>query len=293
MIFNLKPKYYGYTYLLLIPIYAIIFYFNPETIATLVKETNILINRTFIECIYFSTVTITTLGYGDILPINDLGKIIALTESILGITVIGLFLNSLSSNQNKIEKDNDTEREKKQYFNTQGIKIKNNFKLLNFYIETYKENILELTIDKVTSDSIYNKNFSFSELCLEKKSKLTKDLPIIIDYNKALEKIVNEFSDFIKNTDLELFPEINDNILLFIKETNTRMSTKEYGSKLSLGLMNDENNEIVNYVKNYTNNSKSIIPEKMKIYINLLKQIKLLINLLETINKNVNSIVKC
>lgn len=293
MIFNLKPKYYGYTYLLLIPFYAIIFYFNPETIATFIEETNIQINRTFIECIYFSTVTITTLGYGDILPINDLGKIIASTESILGITVIGLFLNSLSSKQNKIEKDNDTEREKKQYFNTQGIKIKNNFKLLNLYIETFKENVLELTIDKVTSDSIYNKNFSFSELRLEKKSKLTKDLPIIIDYTKALEKIVNEFSDFIKNTDLELFPEINDNILLFIKETNTRMSTKEYGSKLSLDLMNDENNEIVNYVKNYTNNSKSIIPEKMKIYINLVKQIKLLINLLETINKNVNSIAKC
>ena len=45
---------------------------------------------------YFSVVTITTLGYGDIVPITNMARIIVATESILGIVLIGLFLNSLS-----------------------------------------------------------------------------------------------------------------------------------------------------------------------------------------------------
>lgn len=45
---------------------------------------------------YFSAVTITTLGYGDIVPITNLARIIVAAESILGIVLIGLFLNSLS-----------------------------------------------------------------------------------------------------------------------------------------------------------------------------------------------------
>jgi len=49
-------------------------------------------NRMF----YFSAVTITTLGYGDIVPITNKSRILVAAESILGIVLIGLFLNSLS-----------------------------------------------------------------------------------------------------------------------------------------------------------------------------------------------------
>lgn len=45
---------------------------------------------------YFSTVTITTLGYGDISPKNDFGRLITATESVLVIILIGLFLNAIS-----------------------------------------------------------------------------------------------------------------------------------------------------------------------------------------------------
>ncbi len=46
--------------------------------------------------VYFSTVTITTLGYGDIVPITNRARILVSLESILGIIIIGLFLNSLA-----------------------------------------------------------------------------------------------------------------------------------------------------------------------------------------------------
>ena len=46
--------------------------------------------------IYFSVVTITTLGYGDISPSNLWGMLLTGIEVILGIITLGLFLNSIS-----------------------------------------------------------------------------------------------------------------------------------------------------------------------------------------------------
>lgn len=53
----------------------------------------------FGRMLYFSVVTITTLGYGDVVPITDFNRFLVGLESILGLVLIGLFLNSLSREQ--------------------------------------------------------------------------------------------------------------------------------------------------------------------------------------------------
>ena len=45
---------------------------------------------------YLSSVTITTLGYGDIVPISGVSRFLVGLESVVGIVLIGLFLNSLA-----------------------------------------------------------------------------------------------------------------------------------------------------------------------------------------------------
>lgn len=46
--------------------------------------------------LYFSAVTITTLGFGDIVPITDQARAVTALEAVLGIVLAGLFLNSLA-----------------------------------------------------------------------------------------------------------------------------------------------------------------------------------------------------
>jgi len=50
----------------------------------------------FPDSLYFSAVTITTLGYGDITPQSTMGKYLAASEAVVGITLIGLFLTALA-----------------------------------------------------------------------------------------------------------------------------------------------------------------------------------------------------
>jgi hypothetical protein len=61
------------------------------------------ISGSFARMFYFSAVTITTLGYGDIVPITHMTRWLVALESIVGIFLVGLFLNSLSHEYNELK----------------------------------------------------------------------------------------------------------------------------------------------------------------------------------------------
>jgi voltage-gated potassium channel len=44
----------------------------------------------FFDAIYWSTTTLTTVGYGDIVPQNTFGRVLTMLSSIVGIAIIAL-----------------------------------------------------------------------------------------------------------------------------------------------------------------------------------------------------------
>lgn len=57
----------------------------------------------FVDYLYFSLITISTVGYGDITPITTLSKVLVMSEIIIGlvITIIGLSLVLATKNNDK------------------------------------------------------------------------------------------------------------------------------------------------------------------------------------------------
>ena len=51
----------------------------------------------FSRMLYFSAVTITTVGYGDVVPLTGAARFFAALEATLGIILLGLFISSLAS----------------------------------------------------------------------------------------------------------------------------------------------------------------------------------------------------
>lgn len=55
---------------------------NPETGATTFRD--------FFDALYWATVTLTTVGYGDLTPVTDLGRLVSMLSSLFGVAVIAL-----------------------------------------------------------------------------------------------------------------------------------------------------------------------------------------------------------
>ena len=53
-------------------------------------ETGEYLFRNFFDALYWATCTLTTVGYGDIVPVSDTGKIISIVSSLVGIAIIAL-----------------------------------------------------------------------------------------------------------------------------------------------------------------------------------------------------------
>jgi hypothetical protein len=102
-IFHSSPKTYGIAYLLAIPVFASLYYLVP----------GVLNSASLIDSLYFSVVTITTLGFGDIVPKTELSKCIVGFQAVYGVSVIGLFLNALSERRAEALKNSSDEESRK------------------------------------------------------------------------------------------------------------------------------------------------------------------------------------
>ena len=66
---------------------------------------------TFLDALYWATISITTIGYGDITPQTDLGQFITMISALVGVAVIALptgmitaaYMNEISKKKTKYE----------------------------------------------------------------------------------------------------------------------------------------------------------------------------------------------
>lgn len=64
---------------------------------------------TFFDAIYWATVTLTTVGYGDIYPLTNIGRIVSMVSSLVGIAIVAMpagiisagFMSELQEDKNK------------------------------------------------------------------------------------------------------------------------------------------------------------------------------------------------
>lgn len=68
--------------------------------------------NTFFDAIYWATVSLTTVGYGDIYPVTTAGRIITMLSSVLGIAIIAMPAGIITAGyMNAIKKEDKEEKE--------------------------------------------------------------------------------------------------------------------------------------------------------------------------------------
>lgn len=176
----------------------------------------------FISSLYFSVITITTLGYGDITPIGHISQILTASESILGITLIGLFLNSLS-HQHGLEVQ---EFEKKKQLEIEEKNAIDRFTAFNKIIDAKIERYLTYTIpvtipigNRKNSNNI-NENFAFTDMrdLFNPTLRMTDHhfTPAIEYYYKSLNDLTASLEELVKSGCAQHWPVLEKLCLDFI-----------------------------------------------------------------------------
>jgi len=211
-LFNRKAYVYALCYLSLIPIFALVF-----SLVELKIENH---SNDVITYIYFSVVSITTLGYGDVLPNSSWAQIAAASESLLGIILIGLFLNALSiQHSQEIEQKQLTKQEKE---NTRVAKERfiSFERLLLVRIQRYQEYSIPLTVPIGSGDrSVINRNFKFNDMkdLFKTTLRLTDNLfkPAVSYYFESLFELTRTLEDLVKLGYASKWPELESLCLDF------------------------------------------------------------------------------
>lgn len=255
--FDNPPFTYARIYLYLIPIFSLIYFLislifsHPFKLPEGISELNI------ITYLYFSTITITTLGYGDITPLNSIAQLVTAIESILGLVFIGLFLNALSTNHGIIIQD----KEKK-------ILKENN----------EKERIDRLIISNKLYENFLNKYFIYLFCVITPLNIRGKNLGLNANFDfsdmKDLNKPTYHHTDDINKSAISYYYEYHDILVKYIEEMVKSNYLKDYQeiekdciNFITMSTEHDSRNLILNNTKNQKSFSNQDCIKKLSEYI--------------------------
>lgn len=226
---SIHPLKIGLSYLALIIISAFLLYLCPEfkLISSTINDPN-----SFSSSIYFTLVTITTLGYGDILPDNELTRILVIFVSFSGVALTGLFLNSLAHTISKITQLEDAKKVKSEK------------------LENEVERFMDLAI-------LLKQNFDDFKLAATSLITPWEKYSAIIDTSPLmkLDFKINDLKDLFKINTLRKFPLSKTKIEVFY--SNFDILNNNLDQLLKLGYFNF-NKELLQLVINYLSSSKLI-----------------------------------
>lgn len=243
------PYVYALFYISLIPAFGLVYW--------LLGENSFQGNGNwgFDMALYYSTETITTLGYGDITPSTTLARWLVIAEAIIGVTAIGLFLNSIAHSQAVA----DSEREKREQRLKERELARQQLARYNSVIQLSIERarvymwIATTPIAKREKNQEFNPNYQFSEM----HDILGPTLQIQDDQSRSaaeyliqtLRNLKQDVSQLLLGMNLEHFPTLDKVCLAYLDKYDLYADT---GALSFYGKYPDLKKTIAEIVSKYT-----------------------------------------
>lgn len=298
-ILNCPPKVWGMIYLICIPTFALLYWVLPaDSFKTLYNTGDNWLYGLF-QCLYFSVVTITTLGYGDICPMGILAKLIVICETCFGMIVIGLFLNSVAMFKSKIDLAEEKKKQDLLRKKNEIIKLSRHFLLIEKAIYQYIRltTVITTPMDKRGGNYSYNPNFKFQDMCdMYLVSGQFRDAllePAVKGYYVSQKDMADRLESALLNIDFSYWPQVDSKILKILQNIQdydaenfivSQFTTYAGGKRMS-----DYNAQMI---KDWTQEVKYVEHSVINPYISLYKLIKDNMPLIIDIMGLMNDIIK-
>ncbi len=192
---NLKDKFYNFNNnraQLLIAYLAVTILFSVTfwVIDTEYDKNFLLKNVHVVDYFYFSVVTITTLGYGDILPGTWVAKLMVSALPLFGLYILGMFLTASGNHIDKKEREVKDAKSLKNRINPVSLSI-------NEYFYN-AERRFRMGTDTSSEEAWIKCHIELSRSIIEQSESVLEEFEL--SENSDVLKVMNAMTTFIKET---------------------------------------------------------------------------------------------
>lgn len=173
--------------------------------------------------LYYSIVTITTLGFGDYTPAQGWAQAFTAIEVMIGLAVSGFFLNAVGSMKSEIDVESEIEKQKSMHRAMEFEKLRNSEPLvlnsLNIFL-AYCYAVTTPEFKRNGTDLKYNQDFKFQDLAgMFQPSGLPFDktnLPAVERLLHCASQTSLMLDSMQQRIDLSIWPELLENCFAFV-----------------------------------------------------------------------------
>lgn len=198
-------------YILMLPIFATIYWLMPVDQFRYPEDASL----HWGAWLYYSIVTLTTLGFGEYTPAHGFAQAITAVEVMCGLIFLGFFLNAVGSLKSELDVESEVEKQRLAHKSLEKQKLMATIPSLIHSLNIFLAYCYAVTTPeerRTTEETKFNPDFRFSDL---KSLFKPSDLPIDRTDRPAAERLLKS-ADHIclvidtlqSRVDLTLWPEI-------------------------------------------------------------------------------------
>lgn len=191
--------------------------------------------NSYLDFLYFSTVAVSTLGFGEIAPLTDLSRALVCCQVILGLTFAGMFLNACSYKLSERSAAEEKERQQlyseRAKYEEQKSTLLSQHAIVRFRLNKFAERLWALTTPAVERgefcfDSVIGLNgklvrdFKFKDLReLHRPTFFLRDSfssSVVSYFFKELFLLASDLKSLLNFSDLNRWPKLQADCLEFL-----------------------------------------------------------------------------
>lgn len=160
---NVRPIIWIGLYICATPIFALIYWALPDDQFRIPEGAG----SDYGSWLYYSIVTITTLGFGDYTPAHPGAQAVTAVEVMCGLIFLGLFLNAVGSMKSEIDVESEIERQKALHLAMESEKLRKSIPMVLNSLNVFLAYCYAVTTPEAKRDGkdiTYNPDFAFSDL---------------------------------------------------------------------------------------------------------------------------------
>lgn len=227
VISNVRPIVWISLYILCMPLFAVVYDIMPDSQFRIPDGAG----TDYGSWLYYSIVTITTLGFGDYTPAHGMAQAVTAIEVMTGLVVLGFFLNAVGSMKSEIDIESEMEKQRMLHEAQEKEKLAKTAPSIIHNINLFLTYCYAVTtpIGKRGERHDFDKEFTLADMAdMFKPSHLADDhsrMPAVERLLKCASRTSLYLDGLQTRIDLSLWPELLEDIFSFVARYQLFSST--------------------------------------------------------------------